>query len=77
MPSESEERDGCGNTADSKRVHLRKQKRQKEASPQFPFGGDVSNVLPLRSSVHAFRATGCVPESGGMERIHALRVLHP
>jgi hypothetical protein len=50
MPSESEERDGCGNTADSKRVHLRKQKRQKEASPQFPFGGDVSAFLPLQSS---------------------------
>jgi hypothetical protein len=42
MPSASEERDGCGNIADSKRVHLRKQKRQQEASPQFPFGGDVS-----------------------------------
>jgi hypothetical protein len=50
MPSESEERDGCGNIADSKRVHLRKQKRQKEASPQFPFGGDVSAFLPLQSS---------------------------
>jgi hypothetical protein len=46
MPSESEERDGCRNIADSKRVHLRKQKRQQEASPQFPFGGDVSALKP-------------------------------
>jgi hypothetical protein len=55
MPSESEERDGCRNIADSKRVHLRKQKRQKEASPQFPFGGDVSDLLPMRSIGRLFR----------------------
>jgi hypothetical protein len=38
MPSESEERAGCRNIADSKRVHLRKQKRQQAASPQFHLG---------------------------------------